>query len=267
MTSPARAACSKYGAVLMISFRQGLANRASVIGRAIFYVLILLVFSRLWAAMETAGALQGQGAAELLWYLALTEWIVISVPWTHLEIEKDVRSGDIAYLLPRPLSYLGMRLAEGLGSLLVRLLVLGVSGFAAAWLLAGRLPADPRGLLLALPLGVLAGAVCTAFHAAIGVCSFWLQDASPLYWIWQKMCFVLGGLVLPLSIYPGWLRTAADWSPFSAILNGPGRLAMDFDPGLALGTFLRLLAWGLLVILLLRWLYGRGLAILDVNGG
>jgi ABC-2 type transport system permease protein len=192
---------------------------------------------------------------------------VISVPWTHLEIEKDVRTGDIAYLLPRPLSYLGTRLAEGLGSLLVRLLALGVTGFAAAWLLAGRLPADPRGLLLAVPLGVVAGAVCTAFHAAIGVTSFWIQDASPLYWIWQKLCFVLGGLVLPLSIYPGWLRTVADWSPFSAMLNGPGRLAMDYDPALAGGTLLRLVAWGLVAALLLRWLYARGLSILDVNGG
>ena len=72
---------------------------------------------------------------------------------------------------------------------------------------------------------IVAGVVSVFFHAAIGCAAFWLQDASPVYWIWQKFNFVLGGLILPLSLYPEWLQKVAYLSPFSALLNGTGRCA------------------------------------------
>ena len=45
--------------------------------------------------------------------------------------------------------------------------------------------------------------------AAIGLSAFWIVDTSPVYWIWQKLAFVLGGLLLPLELYPDWLRALA----------------------------------------------------------
>ena len=185
----------------------------------------------------------------------------------HQDVERDVRTGEIAYGLPRPLSYVGWKVAENVGSMLVRMLVLGVTGFFAAWVLAGALPHDPRGLLVALPLGLLAGVVFIVYGVAIGVSAFWLQDAGPVYWIWQKLAFVLGGLILPLSIYPEWLQAIARWTPFPSLLYGPGRSARGLDLGAAATTALMLLFWGVLGAALLVVLYRRGLRILDVNGG
>ena len=64
---------------------------------------------------------------ELLWYLAITEWVILSLPPIHLRIESDVRTGDIAYRLPRPISYLGSRLAEEAGDVALRMTTLGAS--------------------------------------------------------------------------------------------------------------------------------------------
>ena len=105
------------------------------------------------------------------------------------------------------------------------------------------------------------------FHAAIGLAAFWLQDCSPVYWIWQKFAFILGGLMLPLEIYPEWLRTIALWSPFSALMYGPGRMAFGWDPTYAAVVVMKLLLWALLAGLLLRVIYRRALLVLDVNGG
>ena len=132
---------------------------------------------------------------------------------------------------------------------------------------SGGWPADSRGLLLALPLGVLAGGVGLAFHALIGPCAVWLQDVSPVFWIWQKLAFVLGGLILPLEIYPTWLRSAAGWTPFSALMHGTGRMAFGLDPAFAAEVAGRLVIWGAASALLLGWLFRRGLRVLDVNGG
>jgi ABC-2 type transport system permease protein len=78
---------------------------------------------------------------------------------------------------------------------------------------------------------------------------------------------VLGGLILPLSIYPDWLRAVAEWTPFAAMLYGPGRTAVAFDPGAAAVAVALLLAWGAAAAAFLFWLYRRGLRVLDVNGG
>jgi ABC-type uncharacterized transport system permease subunit len=42
-----------------------------------------------------------------------------------LDIERDVRSGELAYHLTRPASYLGFKLAEGLAELSLALTVQG----------------------------------------------------------------------------------------------------------------------------------------------
>ncbi len=262
-----RSSLAKYGAVMTIAMRQTLRDRGALIARSAFLLVIMLVFARLWETVQAGGLVGTAGATDLLWYLSVTEWIVLATPWVHKTIEADVRSGDIAYLLPRPMSYIGMRLAEALGQLVVRLLVMGVVGFLGAWALAGALPSEPSGMLLAVPLGALAACVCVVFETAIGCTAIRLQDSTPVYFIWQKLMFVLGGLILPLALYPEVIQDIAYYTPFAALLNGPGRLAQGFDPAWALDVGVRLCIWGGLGLLLVTWLFRRGLRILDVNGG
>jgi ABC-2 type transport system permease protein len=241
-------------------------ERGALVGRLAFYGGILLIFSRLWKVVAEHGAVEAS-PRELLWYLAVTEWVVLAVPLVHLQIESDVQRGDVAALLPRPISYLGSRLAENAGDFLLRAIVLAVAGCLFATLVAGGLPEDPRGLLLALPLGLMSGVVALCFHAAIGLVAVWLVDSAPVYWIWQKAAFILGGLMLPLEVYPAWLREAARFTPFPALMNGPGRMAFGWQPRLAMVTLLELLLWGAVAIALLAWTYGRARRGLEVNGG
>ena len=64
---------------------------------------ILFIFSRVWQVIGVArGTARCRRRRELVWYLALTEWAVLSVPMVFLAIEADVRSGDIACRLVRP---------------------------------------------------------------------------------------------------------------------------------------------------------------------
>lgn len=252
-------------AVAMLAARHTLHERGEVFARAVFYVAILLVFSRLWSALDAGGRLGGVGPAPFLWYIALTEWVVLGMPLLYLDIEEDVRRGDVAYRIARPMSYLWTKVLEGLGEGLVRLLMMGVAGGVATWILTGGPP--PRGILLALPLGTLSLLVLLLWQAAIGLSSFWLGDAAPLFWIWQKLLFVLGGLMFPLEVYPAWLQRAAYWTPFAPLLHGWARLAMGFDAALAGRMALLLLVWAAVMAAFVAWLYRRALVVLDVNGG
>jgi ABC-2 type transport system permease protein len=253
--------------LVRVGMRQTFAQRASWLGRSVFLVLILVIFERLWRAVDAEGGLPGFAARDLVWYLAITEWIAIGMPQPHLSMEAEVRSGEIAAVLARPVPWLTVKLAEALGALLVRMSALAVTGFVAAWLLAGGLPREPWGLLLALPLGFAAAALGTLCYALVGLGTFWLGDATPLAWVFQKLCFLLGGLILPLALYPDWLRAFAEWTPFAALLSGPGCLALGADPASAGKTAALLLGWLVVTVGLLRWGWSRALVRLDGAGG
>jgi ABC-2 type transport system permease protein len=260
-------ATGKYRAIALAAARRALAERGALAGRVVFMGVILFIFSRVWETVLARGAITvsgGAGKAELIWYLAVTEWCVLSVPPVSRDRGRSARETSYCHLVRVSYSARGSprRSADGL-----RLLVLGPAGAAIAFALAGGWPADPRGLCFALPLGALASALAVLSTAAIGLSAFWIVDTSPIYWIWQKLAFVLGGLLLPLELYPDWLRALARVSPFPAMVWGPGRMAFGFAPGAALETLLELVVWGALIGAALAWLSRRARLRLTVNGG
>ena len=257
----------KYASVARMAIQRELASRAALIARLTLYGALLLIFSKLWHVVAERSTLVPASPRDLIWYLAITEWIVLSGPFIHLQIEQDVQRGNIAALLPRPMSYLGFRLAENAGDFLLRSAVMAAGGFVFASSMAGGLPDDPRGLLVALPLGILAGYVVLMLHAVIGLTSVWLTDSAPVYWVWQKCSFILGGLMLPLEVYPAWLRGVALFTPFPALINGPGRMAFGWQPALAFEVVLQLVLWSIASTVLLVWVYGRARRALEVTGG
>lgn len=273
LTWPARLGwrwLDKYAALAALAFRQRLDERTTLIGRVMFYALILLIYSRLWEALlvgPDAAALGdhalGATPGSYVWYMAVTEWIMLAQPSVHFDIEADVRGGDVAYQLSRPLSYVGAKLAAASGELVLRWLVLAASGLVFARLLSGEWPSAP-GLALALAAGVLASVVMLLAYVAVGLSAFWLHDCMPVYLIWQKLSFTLGGLMLPLGIYPPWLRAVAEHTPFSALLYGPGQLVVHPDSAAALRLLLTLSAWGAIglgVVLLLEQRARRNLCL------
>ena len=256
----------KYVAFARLGFRQAWAEPGELLGRALFFVLILFVFASIWRAVAESGASPGQQPNEMLWYLAMTEWVLMSAPLLLIEIEEDIRRGDVAYQITRPVSWLGARLAHGIGALAVRAPALLFVASVTAWSVAGA-PKRPAGLGASIAIGLVAAMVVTLFHVGIGVAAFWLGDVAPAYWIWQKLLFVLGGLLLPLQFYPPLFVRIALLTPFPAVLAGPASLATH-EPLMRPVVLLPTLAfWALLGWVVTRAAFGRAVRRLQVNGG
>ena len=113
---------SKYLAFARVGARRALSERGELYGRIAFFAVILGVFSALWRALARSPGI-GNGE-NLVWYLAATEWILLSAPQLHAEVQEEVRRGEVALYSLRPVSYLGSQLVQGLGALCVRAPVL-----------------------------------------------------------------------------------------------------------------------------------------------
>jgi viologen exporter family transport system permease protein len=260
-------AAGKYLAFARAAARRARAERTVVLGRTLFLGVILFLFSRIWDLIGATAALPGVGKRELVWYLALTEWGVLSTPPVFLAIEADVRSGDVACRLLRPVDYVTSQIAEAAGECLLRMAF--VAPFAAlfAYLLAGGLPADPRGLLLAVPLALQASLLSILCLAAIGLAAFWIVDTSPFFWLWQKLAFVLGGLLFPLELYPEWVQRLAHLTPFPLLCWAPGRMALGWAPDVAAASALSGVTWLAILVGLLAFESSRARARLTIDGG
>jgi ABC-2 type transport system permease protein len=257
---------SKYAAFFRVAVARARQDRAEIAGRMLFFAVILGVFSSLWRAVAGSGIAATADPRALVWYLAATEWILLSAPMIHLDIQEAVRRGDVISQLGRPVSYTGSTFVEGLGMLAVRAPFLGLTAYVCAFAFTGWTPSFGA-VARVVPLGFVGSALITALYLLVGLLAFWMSDILPVWWVWQKLMFVLGGLMLPLELYPDFIRKMARFTPFPAALAGPASLVLDFARVDA-GALLRdLVMWSSIVTLAIWTLFRRVTSTLTVNGG
>jgi len=259
-------AIAKYAAFARMSFVRTRRERGELYGRVVFFAVILGVFSSLWRAVGEAGMPVAADPRALVWYLAATEWILLSAPPLHFDIQEAIRRGDVVYQLGRPASYVCAELAAGLGLVAARAPLLGLTAIVCAFAFTAWTP--PLGtLVMVVPFGLVACALITALHLLIGLLAFWLQDVSPVYWVWQKLMFVLGGLMLPVTLYPDFIQRAAVFTPFPTLLAGPASFVLQ--NGLVTpGALARdLVVWWGATAFAVYFIFRRATSALTVNGG
>ena len=101
----------------------------------------------------------------------------------------------------------------------------------------------------------------------IGLSAFIVEDVSAFMWIYQKLAFLLGGMLVPLDFYPQWLQTIAKALPFSSITYGPARLFVTPTLELFVNVMTVQIIWITILAFVLSFTYRRGVAYLTVNGG
>ena len=259
----------KYSAVAGLALRNRLAYPKDLLGRMFFTAFVLFVYNRLWGKILGAnGDFAGFTKAQLTWYMAFTEGIGLSFPRLQGTISEDVKTGNIAYRLNKPLHYLGQLLAEYLGETAVGLIITLSIAVLTAFILVGGLPDLTFPRLLGVSGAVLLGALLSfCLSAALALSAFWVEDNGPFFWIYSKISFVLGGLFIPVEVYPGWLRSLAVFLPFRLVFAGAARLAVRFDAALYAATIAAQLAWLLPAAALAVLIFRRGVRKLNVNGG
>lgn len=257
---------NKYTLVFLLAITHSAKNYKALLGLSIFLITCLLIFANLWDISIGKIGFVDLNPAQLLWYVTFNEWVLLSIPDIQNEIEQDLRSGTLAYLLPRPMSYLLFKFCEASGGLCINLFVLGLAGFVFTWIKAGSFPVNLGGFFLLSLLGFLAGLVGLIFQMVIGLSAFWLHEIGSFYWIWEKLLFVLGGLILPMSFYPEWFQKISYFTPFPMILGERSSLVLNFSSSNAIAIGLLLITWGIIGFALLLFVYQKGLRIVTLEG-
>jgi ABC-2 type transport system permease protein len=140
-------------------------------------------------------------------------------------------------------------------------------GAPFAWMLAGPPPTPLAGVPWALTATVLGLLLHFHLMACLALLVFWVEETRPFFWIYQKILFTAGGLMIPLEFFPDWLRSILDCLPFASVLYAPARLGVHFDVAVAVRLVATQAAWLLGFALLALAIYRSASRRLAVNGG
>jgi ABC-2 type transport system permease protein len=248
------------------SARRTLQSRGQLAVRVLFYGVILGVLSALWkvATAVNGGVIAGYNFRSMLWYLVASEASVIAINPRLIEyIGLDIGSGGIAVEMLRPVSVVGLRIAGALGEALVRFTCALTLGVLFASFTVG-LPPDLGAAALAVPAAVLAIAANLAAQHSFAAIAFWVNDSKAAWFLYQKLVFLVGGMLLPLELFPPVLAHVSRLLPFWTMSYIPARLLSGhFEPWLLLPQ----VGWLVVLMAGAASVFGLGQRRLEVVGG
>lgn len=261
-----------YVAFTAMAFRRAfayrIANWAGLFTNAFFLFFRAYALGACFTGRESIGTMRMQ---EVLTYTTLSQALLMVVPmWGNMGLSYNVRSGQIAVELSRPIDYFLMHMSQrfGVGAyyVLARFTPMMIIG-AAMGFLAG--PAGGVFTLAALILSVLLGAwIANCLLFLVEVSSFWMESDRGMRGIVQGLSLVAGGLIIPLHFFPGWAYDAANALPFRYLSYFSVELYLGkLDAGATCSAFGMQFAWAAALTLLCRRALARGSRKLVIHGG
>jgi ABC-2 type transport system permease protein len=260
----------KYWVIARISARSNFAYAGEVGSRLFFLGVILFIFMCLWKDVYHNARVTLFGAytlADVVWYLALAESIVMSAPRLTPQVDEDVRTGTIAVQLVRPLSYPLYVLASNLGEQVVRFTVTAFAAVVIALLLASPPTRWPLGVLftvLALPGAFVLNLLG---YFLIGLAAFWLEDTSGMTLIYARLTAIFGGMQLPPDVFPWGITGILKALPFGCMVSGPARQLVHPDALALCGLITQQMMWIVVFGAAVATVYSKAVHRITVQGG
>lgn len=242
------------------------ATAAGVFTNTIFGFLQAYILLAVFRHRSHVGSYDATDTVTYVWLAQALIMTVYVFGWQELALR--IRDGSIATDLSRPLDPQRYWLAFDLGRAPYHLLFRGVLPFVVGALIF-RLhypsPLDAVAFAASLALAVV---VSLGFRFLYNAAAFWLLDIRGVMTVAITISLFFSGMVMPLTFFPGWLRSVAQALPFAAILQTPVDLWLGKHHGADLAGVLALqVLWALVLLGLGRVALHRGARRLVVQGG
>ena len=225
------------------------------------YVLLALYRSR-----PNAG---GWDATDAITYIWLTQAILMTVAmWGWNELGDRVRTGSIATDLVRPLDIQWGLLAEDYGRAAYQLLARGVVPLATGAVFFDlRIPQDPRIWLAFLASLAIGTGVSFGVRFIANAAAFWIIETRGINIAYSIAVNLLSGFIIPVVLFPGWLRSLSRFLPFASVIQTPIEVFLGKHGVFPIGTLAVQALWLVALLGLGRLVLRAGTRHLVVQGG
>lgn len=261
---------NKYFSVFQVSVMDRLAYPLELLYANIFILLITFVMSQIWVviyAEHPEKLIAGFSLGAMIWYVFMTELILTSQPQIILTLGEEIKSGNVAYVLTKPYSFMAYYFYFSFGRTIVTMLVKVLFGVAILSWFVTLTNVTFLSILATIIAVILALILNFMIAGCISLFAFWLEDVHSMRFIYQKIVFIFGGLLFPIDIYPDFLRKIIHYLPFEGILYGPAKTLVNFDVAYWQILVAKQVVWILVFIIIIKIVYAQGIKKINLNGG
>lgn len=118
-------------------------------------------------------------------------------------------------------------------------------------------------ILITILFGIL---INSCLRIIISTFSFWIEDSTPFHWVYDKLILILGTL-FPIEMFPEILQPIMKFTPIYVVTYGQAKLIIDFNIQNFVYILIAQIIYLIITILLMIFLYEKGVKKLNVNGG
>lgn len=186
-------------------------------------LLQLLVLYYFWRAVyEHSATVGGMSLQSMISYVILATILNQYVTGGGGSLTRDIRNGNVAIELMRPYNLLLKQIAIEVGVKISRFMRDSVPILVVAGLFLGiDLPASwaHAGLfVISSLLGILIG---WQFDLMLSMVAFWTVNTWGIRVLRNAVLLFFTGSLVPVSLFPEWLRTLSNYMPFQSMVYVP----------------------------------------------
>jgi ABC-2 type transport system permease protein len=231
-SGPLARAVRAYPTLLRVGVAEVVAYRAEMLVWMLTTTMPLVSLA-LWSAVAEAAPVGRFTQARFTAYFLATLVVrQLTGSWLVWEMNQEIRSGTLSRRLLKPIHPLVAYSAENLSALPLRAaLSLPIAVITLLVVEPGTFPTAPA--RLAALLAALVGAWLINFFtmALVGTLAFFLESSTAVYELWLVAFMLLSGYMVPLELFPPWLRDASDALPFRYTLSFPVEVLIGISHG------------------------------------
>ncbi len=272
MTEVFRLKFLKYFEIARITYHNSVVYIGDILGTAGLIAVRTWIFSQLYTLafrLSNTTVIGDLTLAQTIWILSLTQSFHVSNRTRKImkDIEDEIKNGNIVYSITKPYSYLWFNFSACFGIIAGNLFINSFFALLAAFLLVGAVKISIVSVGLGLILLLFGFVLNTLAILIIGLLAFWTEDISAYRWIYDKLLWVIGGIFIPISLYPENFKRVVDLLPFNQMFYAPARVMIQGDWSMFLKYFPVQIIWIAIFSVILSQIYKRGIKQVSINGG
>lgn len=211
----------KYAAFALSTFRTRFVYRSQVWAALLGQLIVMFAFVAIWTSIYAGRRnVEGTTLADMITYALIAG--TVSVAWRYTRMVRligaQIKTGDVAVFLLKPVRYPAMLFANECGNLIFEALSVAAPVTLVIGFVYGlQSPADPFCGAMFVAYWLLSFVIMFLLAAIVGILSFWLMTAESLEWFLQGLLNLLAGTFIPLWLFPDAVAGAVRILPFAWI--------------------------------------------------
>ena len=222
---------AKYWLIIKLVWIEKMTYRVNFCLEIVSSVVSSVILVCLWLAVyrsSSSPAIGGYSVADMITYV-LVGGVINNFLLTaagNTEMSQSIRDGTLSSVLLKPLSPRGLWLFRDIGDKSF-LFLMGLIGYAAVFMFFGGyllLPASLAHFLVFLCAVALAGLLQFLLFEALSLLAFWIENTAGINFTTRVVMEVLGGAIIPLSLFPALVEKIFLLLPFPFLVYFPMRV-------------------------------------------